>query len=85
MAYNAPAAGVAMAGIAAALGSKDAVSGMLALARTLRTPTLAELGFTQEMIPRAAALACGSSYPNPRTVDERGVRSILEHALVGQA
>lgn len=84
MAYNAPAAGVAMASIAAALGAEDAVSGMIALARTLGTPTLADLGFTREMIPRAATLACGSSYPNPRTVDERGVRSILEHALAGQ-
>jgi len=83
MAYNAPAAGAAMACIAAALGSEDAVSGMIALARTLGTPTLADLGFTAEMIPSAAALACGSSYPNPRTVDESGIRSILEHALAG--
>ena len=73
-----------MAGIADALGSEDAVRGMIALVRTLGTPTLADLGFTQEMIPRAASLACASSYPNPRPVDERGVRSILEHALAGQ-
>jgi maleylacetate reductase len=83
MAYNAPAAGVAMAGIARALGSEDAVRGMMALTRTLGTPTLADLGFTQEMISRAATLACSSRYPNPRTVDEPAVRSILEHALGG--
>jgi maleylacetate reductase len=84
MAYNAPAAGEAMASIAAALGAEDAVSGMIALARTLGTPTLADLGFTREMIQRAATLACGSTYPNPRTVHEPGVRSILERALAGQ-
>ena len=84
MAYNAPAAAVAMADIAAALGSEDSVSGMIALTRTLGTPTLANLGFTRDMIPKAAALACASSYPNPRKVDEAGVRSILEHALAGR-
>jgi maleylacetate reductase len=84
MAYNAPAAGAAMAAIAAALGSEDAVGAMRALVRTLETPTLAELGFTREMIPRAAGLACGSGYPNPRPVDEPGVRSILECALAGR-
>ena len=73
-----------MAGIATALWSDDAVSGMISLTRSLGTPTLAELGFTREMIPRAATLACGSSYPNPRPVDEPAVRSILEHALAGQ-
>ncbi len=83
MEYNAPAAREAMAGIAAALGSDDAVAGMIALARTLRTPSLADLGFTAEMIPRAAALACATSYPNPRTVDEPGVRWTLERALAG--
>jgi maleylacetate reductase len=83
MAYNAPVAGVAMSGIAAALGSDDAVRGMIALVRTLRTPTLAELGFTREMIPEAARLACASAYPNPRPVDELGVRSVLENALKG--
>jgi alcohol dehydrogenase class IV len=84
MAYNAKAAGLAMAGIAAALGSEDAVRGMIALAGTLKTPTLADLGFTREMIPRAAGLACGSRYPNPRPIDEPGVRSLLEHALTGR-
>jgi len=81
MAFNAPAAGEAMARIAAALGREDAVRGMIALTRALGTPTLADLGFTREMIPRAAALACVTRYPNPRPVDEPGVRSILEHAL----
>jgi maleylacetate reductase len=83
-AYNAPAAGAAMARIAAALRADDAVEGLLALARTLKTPTLADLGFTADMIPRAAALAAASSYPNPRPVDEPGVRSILACALAGR-
>ena len=84
MAYNAPAAAEAMAGIARALRSGDAVRGMVQLAQTLRTPTLAELGFTKDMIPRAATLACAGSYANPRAVDEEGVRSILEQALTGR-
>jgi maleylacetate reductase len=84
MEFNAPAAGPAMAGIAAALGSEGAVGGMIALTRRLGTLTLADLGFTTEMIPRAAKLACAGSYPNPRAVDEPGVLSILERALAGR-
>ncbi len=81
MAFNAPAAPEAMELIAAALESADAVSGVARLARELRTPNLAGLGFAEEMIPRAAALAAAGSYPNPRPVDEAGVRSILACAL----
>ncbi len=84
MAYNAPAAPEAMARIAAALRSDDAVTGIADLTRTLKTPTLAELGFTRDMIPRAATLAAAGAYPNPRPVDEAGVRSILECAMAGR-
>jgi maleylacetate reductase len=82
-AFNAPEAPEAMGLITGALQSADAYSGLQHLARTLGTPRLADLGFTAEMIPRAAALAAAGSYPNPRLVDEAGVRSILECALAG--
>jgi len=84
-AWNAPAATDAMAAIATALGTEDGAAGLLMLARRLGTPTLSDLGFTAEMIPRAAALATAGSYPNPRPVDEAGVRSILACALEGRA
>jgi maleylacetate reductase len=84
-AFNAPAAPEAMGLIAAALDAADAESGLARLARDLGASTLAGLGFTEAMIPRAAALAAAGSYPNPRPVDEAGVRSILACALADQA
>jgi alcohol dehydrogenase class IV len=82
-AWNAPAAVAAMQRIAAALGTDDAAGGLVDLARRLGTPTLEQLGFSADAIPRAAALAAASPYPNPRPVDEAGVRWILERALTG--
>jgi alcohol dehydrogenase class IV len=81
VAYNASAAPAALGRVAAVLGVADAAAGLHDLGRALRTPTLAELGFGPEDIPRAAALAVTGSYPNPRPVTEPAVRYILEHAL----
>ena len=81
VAWNAGAAPDAMARIAAALRTEDAVEGLLLLRELLKTPTLRELGFNAAMIPRAAALAATGRVPNPRPVTEDGVRYVLESAL----
>lgn len=80
-AWNAPAALAAMARIARALGAPDAPTGLLELSRRLGIRTLGGLGFTAVGIPRAAEIATGLRFPNPRPVDAEGVRWILERAM----
>ena len=82
-AWNAPAAPAAMERIAEALGVADAAAGLADLSRQLGIRSLRALGFTADGIPKAAELATSISFPNPRQVDEDGVRWILEHALDG--
>lgn len=83
VAFNMPAAPVAIGRVAAALGVTDAAVGLRELGRGMGTPTLAELGFTAADVPRAAALAVVGSYPNPRRVTEVEARGILARALGG--
>jgi maleylacetate reductase len=86
VAFNAAAAPEAMARIAAALGAPDAVTALLSLSQSIGTARpLAELGLTAEQVPRAAALACAGSYPNPRAVTEPDVAALLERARTGAA
>ena len=73
-----------MARMAAALGVADAPGApgaLLALSRRLGIRSLKQLGFSDDDIPEAAGLIAAMSFPNPRPVDENGVRWILEHAL----
>lgn len=79
--FNAPAAPEAMSRIAAALGARDAVSGLRDLNRALGlTMTLADLGLRKEDLPQAASLVAAASYPNPRPVTEAGVLELLTAA-----
>lgn len=80
-AYNAPAAPEAMARVAEALGVPDAAVGLATLSRRLGIRTLGELGFPSDGIARAAEMALGLTFPNPRAVDAEGVRWILERAM----
>ena len=81
VAFNAPAAPEAMARIARALGTDDAVSGLSALNRTLGlTATLGDLGFNKDDRDRAAALIVSSSYANPRPATEADVSALLQRA-----
>lgn len=81
VAFNAAAAADALVPVADALRADDAATGLADLARQLGIRKLGELGFTRDMIPRAAQLAAQNKYPNPRPVDEAGVRTVLENAL----
>ncbi|GAA2354126.1 maleylacetate reductase [Saccharopolyspora halophila] len=87
LAHNAPAAPEAAARIAGALGTGDAVSGLVQLRDRLRAPTaLREIGFAEENIGEAAELsvaAIPSSNPCPVTTDD--IRALLGNAWAGTA
>ncbi|POX36345.1 alcohol dehydrogenase [Streptomyces sp. Ru73] len=85
MAYNAPAAPDAMRRIARALGVADAPTAVYDLIRRLGAPTgLAGLGLDEADLARAAELAAGTPYPNPREVTRDGVARLLADAFAGR-
>ncbi|RDI12374.1 alcohol dehydrogenase class IV [Rhodococcus sp. AG1013] len=84
MAYNAPAAQDVMRRIAQVMRVPDAAAGVHDLVASLGGPTsLAELGFTVDDIPKAAALATARPYPNPRSVTVDGISALLADAVAG--
>lgn len=83
-AYNAPAAPLAMARIARALGTDTAAGGLFDLAHALGAPvSLEQLGFRQADIARAAEIAVANPYWNPRDVTREGVLQVLTDAFHG--
>jgi len=84
-AYNAPAADLAMARVARALGVESAPQGLYDLAKSLGAPvSLETLGMKREDLDRAADLAVMNPYYNPRPVTRDGVRALLEDAFDGR-
>ncbi|QQX86838.1 maleylacetate reductase [Cupriavidus necator] len=87
LAYNAPAAPQAIATVAAALGRED-ISGAQAvfdLAASLGAPVaLRDIGMREEDLDQACALALLEQYPNPRPLDARGIRQLLDDAFHGR-
>lgn len=82
--YNSAAAPDALADVAAALGTDDAVAGLRALARDVGAPTsLAELGFSESGIERAVELVTENPYANPAPVTPDRIRALLTAALRG--
>jgi maleylacetate reductase len=90
LAYNAPAAPVAVAALSRALGgAADPARELWELAGRLGAPrSLAELGMVSEDIGRIADLAVagwvGSGYRNPRPVTRDGVEALLRAAWAGE-
>lgn len=85
VAFNAPAATVAMRRLARALGADEAAAGLARLNRALGlTGTLGDLGLRPADIPRAAAEVVAAAYANPRPVTAEAVHAILEAALRGE-
>ncbi len=88
LAYNAPAAAGAMRRIARALGAEDgdAPRAVFELARRLGAPAaLKDLGLREADLDRACELALTTPYPNPRPVEARGLRRLLQDAFEGVA
>ncbi len=85
-AYNQTATGDLLAGAAAALGAGDTATGLWRLGRRLGNPrSLAELGLEEEVLDEAAeqtVIDVGAG--NPRPVDERDLRALLEDAYWGK-
>ncbi|MBL0419641.1 maleylacetate reductase [Ramlibacter sp. AW1] len=90
MAFNAPAAPLAMQRIERALGTSGRASAPAALfdlARDNGAPvSLKEIGMRREDLDRAAQIAVGNPYWNPRPIDaaQRGeIRDLLQRAFDG--
>jgi maleylacetate reductase len=86
LAYNAAAAPEAMARVARALGVADAALGVHELARRLGAPTsLAAIGMPAGDLDRACAIALDNEYPNPRPIEAKALRQLLQNAFEGVA
>ncbi|APW40464.1 maleylacetate reductase [Rhodoferax koreense] len=86
LAYNAAAADGAMQRIARALGGTDAAQAVFALARDNGAPlALKDIGLRAEDLDRACAIAVENEYPNPRPVEARALRQLLQNAYDGVA
>jgi len=85
LAYNQSAAPEAMRRIAAALNAKEAPSGVYDLARRFgASMALRYLGMPESGLDRAAEMATMQPYPNPRPLERRAVRQLLQDAWEGR-
>ena len=85
IAYNAPAAGEAMARLAQALPGDDPATALYDLAGRLGAPrALRNLGMPETGIDQAAELVVRDGYWNPRPVDRSAVRTFLARAWAGE-
>ncbi|WP_439498176.1 maleylacetate reductase [Bosea sp. (in: a-proteobacteria)] len=85
LAYNAPAAPQAMARIAAALGSEDALSGLDDLLERLQVKRgLKQIGMPAQGVDRAADLAIANPYWNPRAIERAPLREVIRRAYAGE-
>jgi maleylacetate reductase len=86
VAYNAKAVPGAMARLRRAMGVDDAASGLFDLARSLgASMSLKDLGMPDDSIESALDQALSNAYWNPRELDRRDLRDLLEHAFRGDA
>jgi maleylacetate reductase len=84
VAYNAPAAPLAMARIAGAIGAPDAAQGLYDLAGRLGAKrALRDIGMPAEGVERAADLALADPYWNPRSVERAAVHDLIARAYSG--
>jgi len=87
IAFNAPAAPRAMSDIAQALGTASAAEGLQALARDNGAPVaLKDIGMREADLDRAADLAVGNAYWNPRPfgpAERDAIRALLQRAYDG--
>ncbi len=85
VAYNADAARAAIDTVAEAMAVEHAAAGIFDLLVETGAPTsLAELGFAEADLDRAAELAVETTNYNPRPVDVASVRAMLDDAFHGR-
>ena len=84
LAYNAAAAPTAMRRIASALGAMDAPQALFLLAERHGTPVaLKSIGMREEDLDLACAIAMQDAYANPRPMEAKALRALLQHAFDG--
>src|SRR5690606_8168126 len=85
VAYNASAAGDAMAALSRALGADDPAQALYALAGKLGAPrALREIGMPEEGIDHAADLVIENPYWNPRPIEREAIRRLVSRAWAGE-
>jgi maleylacetate reductase len=85
LAYNADAAPDAMRRVERALGAPHAAQGIYDLMKTLGAPlALKDVGMKGAELDRAAELATTAPYFNPRPIDRRDIRALLDDAFFGR-
>jgi len=87
LAYNAPAVPDAMGRLAGVLPESegDAIRGMNVLLTRLGVKRgLRELGMKEEDVDRAAEIAVGNPYWNPRAVEKEKVREVIRRCWAGE-
>ncbi len=81
--YNEAAAADALAPLAQFYGT-DLGNGLWDFARSIGAPTkLRDLGLQESDLDRVVAIACESSYPNPRDLEPGAMRAMLQRAFDG--
>jgi alcohol dehydrogenase class IV len=84
LAYNAQAAPVAMHRIALALKARNAAQATFDLARDNAAPVaLRDIGMHESDLDRACEIALQNQYPNPRPLDRKAIRTLLQNAFEG--
>jgi maleylacetate reductase len=85
LAYNAPAAPLALQRIAAALGRGDAPQALFDLAKDSGAPVaLKDIGMQPADLETACDLAMQNRYPNPRALERGPLMRLLEDAFEGR-
>lgn len=85
LAYNAAAAPEAMRKIATALEGQSAAQAVYDLARDNGAPVaLRDVGLKEGDLDQVCELALSNQYPNPRPLERRGLRQLLQDAYEGQ-
>jgi alcohol dehydrogenase class IV len=85
IAYNAPAAPEAIGRAARALGVEAAAPGLFDLAKAAGSPTaLRDIGMPESGLDRAADLAVSDPYWNPRPIERKAIRALLDDAWNGR-
>ncbi|WP_018393605.1 maleylacetate reductase [Bacillus sp. 37MA] len=85
--YNAAHASKAIKSIARALRveEEDVAGSLFDLTESLGVPTsLAEIGMKESDLDQAAELAVKNPYYNPRSIEQRAIRKLLEYAFTGK-
>ncbi|MGC1173595.1 maleylacetate reductase [Polaromonas sp.] len=84
LAYNAAAAPQAMAAIAAALQAGSAAQAVFDLAKDHGAPVaLRDIGMKEADLDKACDIAMQNQYPNPRALERRAIRQLLQDAYEG--